>query len=74
MISYQKGKQPTQKGTHIILCSYKLSPQPTANIKANICYHLTLINNPPPPLENRAFSATEHPLDPRPVCKLEFVQ
>ena len=39
---------------------------------------LTLINaggggcNHPPPSENRVFSATEHRMNPRPVCKFEF--
>ena len=38
---------------------------------------LTLINvgggrNHPPPLENRVFSATEHHMNPRLVCKFEF--
>ena len=30
--------------------------------------------NPPSPSKNRAFSAPEHPVDPRPVCKLECVR
>ena len=28
--------------------------------------------NHPPPSENRVFSATEHRMNPRPVCKFEF--
>ena len=30
--------------------------------------------NHPPPSENRVFSAPEHLLDPKPVCKLKFVR
>ena len=30
--------------------------------------------NHPPPSENCVFSALEHPLEPRPVCKLKFVR
>ena len=29
--------------------------------------------NPPPSSENRNVSATKHPVDPKPVCKVEFV-
>ena len=40
-----------------------------------LIFFLTLINveggrNHPPPLENHVFSAPEHPLDLRPVCKI----
>ena len=49
-----------------------------AQLKSGLELCLTLINagvggNYPPPPENRIFSTREHPLDPRPVCELEFV-
>ena len=37
-----------------------------------LIYRWLYMGNHPPPSENRVFSATEHRMNPRLVCKLEF--